>query len=108
MAAPVRQNPDQAQAFGIQGLFPSLKGDLAPVQLLEQVLHVRGDQVDDADLEGLPGGQAGGLPHRFFRPFGIASAHLGQTTDIGGCIADGLLGHGIARGFAISAFFARF
>ena len=67
--------------------------DRAAVDLGEQIVEVARDQIDDALLERLGGGQARRLAHRLLGPVGIAAAQLREAADIGDRVVDHLLLH---------------
>ena len=71
--------------------------DRATIDLPEQFGLVARDEVDHIRLQRGIGGKAGGLPHRFLRPIGIAAAHLGKAADQGDGVVRRLRCHCILR-----------
>ncbi len=82
-------------SLGLQLDLLSLDLELAPIDLLQQIRDIICHQVGDLELDGLLGWQACGFPHRFFRPFDVAPAHLRKAADVGDRIVDDLLLHGV-------------
>ncbi len=87
-----------------EGIGLVVEPDFPSVQGLQQFGNVHRHQLDDPLLQGLGGGEGGGLAHRLLGPAGVAPAQLGQRLDIGHGVVQGLALHGAPVGSRLVAF----
>src|SRR6056297_1611953 len=67
-----------------------------PVDGVEQLRQMLGDDVDDVALQRLGCGQADRFAHGAFGPLGVSAVTIGQALDIGNRVVDRLARRGVA------------
>lgn len=96
LGAPVGLDLDRGQVGRFEDARAVVHAHFAPVDGGEQFRQAGGDDIDDLLLQRLGRGEADGLAHRAFGPYGVAAMALGKALDVGHRVVDDFAAHGVA------------